>query len=748
MGLFVFISTILSAQVVLDLKDKISGLSISDAVIEAEVPGSHTEFYTTDEQGHAIIAAEEFPLSIFIQHLSYEREEIVIHNGGAHEIQLTSRDHHLNGIVVTGQYFAQSSKNSVYNIKSIDQEEIRRMAASDLAEVMSFSQNSKLERDQNLNGTYLKFLGMGGNTVKILLDGMPVSGRTALQFDLSQINLSNIEKIEIVEGPMSVEYGSNALAGVVNIITKKYSNTLPNLSLKWQEESIGSQYGFNKGVHNLAVTSNELLLKKVALTSTAEYKVFGGSPMAGENTRDTDWDPKKQLFGDVKVAGAFLDGEASYRLAYYRDWIDNLGPEEGPLRNRATDDLYKSRRWNQHISFGKYYKNFGRIDTKLSYSDFKRIKNTFVSDLYTGKQTMSSAEGAQDTSMFQNVSFWTHFTAQPNDRIKIKSGLDFQYDRTDGGRIIGNASRSAFDAALFTSVEFKASNRLTLRPGLRWAYNNRFKSPLVPSINALFKLSESSSLRGGYAKGFRAPALREMFFEFVDNSHTIFGNPNLTPEKSDFFDMSYVYTRRSVAGIKQKVSSRLFYTKVKNQITFAQDADDPTITTLLNNEIYKSYGFSVSQQLFFDAVEFSAGAGFIATYNRLSNQYESKKFVYTPEITAGMKVQIMDTPLNLNTQFKYNGQAPNYVLVNIPGETELQPELVKSDDFYIMDVMLNYQFSDRTTIGMGVKNLFNVQRIRIVNTGGIHSGDRDVPVGYGRSGFIRLNYNLKFNKKL
>ena len=80
-------------------------------------------------------------------------------------------------------------------------------------------------------GSSLKIKGLSGNNVKILIDGVPVIGRMGGNIDLSQLNLYNIDHIEMVEGPMSVMYGSDALAGAINIITKENRNSNFGLSL-------------------------------------------------------------------------------------------------------------------------------------------------------------------------------------------------------------------------------------------------------------------------------------------------------------------------------------------------------------------------------------------------------------------------------------------------------------------------------------------------------------------------------------
>ncbi len=731
-----------NGQVTLELRDLANGEPVADAVVEIVTGEGETVFFTSDEKGSVVAERLELPVSIFIQHLGYERLQRTIESQTRIVIDLEPRSYHMEDVVVTGQYHAQSTHNSVYRVKSINKEEIERMAGSDLAEVMSFVQNVNLDRDQNLNGQSASFLGLGGNNIKILLDGSPLSGRTALVFDLSQINLSNIEKIEIVEGPMSVEYGSNALAGVINIITKKKLAKYPLLELKIQEETIGSSYGVDKGIHDQSISLQLPLFEKISTTTTLEHKYFGGSFETED--RSSDWDPKQQIFGDIKLQTTLRNADLSMRTSYYKDWIDNLGDAEGPLQNRAQDDHYKARRWNQHLSFGKYYENLGRVDAKVSFSDFKRIKNSYITSLPEGKSNLSQAEGAQDTSSFQNISTWLHHTVLSNEKLKIKWGLDAQYDKTSGGRILNGTDKTSFDGAIFSSAEFVLSDFLTIKPGLRWAYNNRFKTPLIPSMHTLIRLTETSTIRLGYARGFRAPALRELFFEFVDNSHTIFGNPNLRPETSDYVDVSFTHMHRSSTGLKQKLSSRFFYTSARDQITFAQDATNATVTTLMNVDSYKAFGLSLNQHIYLESIEVSAGAAVIAAKNQLSSIGGTKNYLATPEITLSIKADVLETPLQIISQFKYHGKEPTYALANDGSNgNPAEAILAKSQDYYIMDVIGKYTLTNQLTISGGIKNLFDVTNVQVGNGSSFHQAGGEVAVGYGRSVFLRLNYQIK-----
>jgi len=166
----------------------------------------------------------------------------------------------LDEVVVTGQITSQTLRNSAYKIKTINAERIKMRAATDVIGVLNSELGIRFSTDNTLRESDTKILGMGGSRVKILIDGVPMVDRDATRQSLSQIDINSIEKIEIVEGPMSVIYGSDALAGVINIITKKGLKTGEHLQVlvRLQEESIANTYSpfANDGIHNENVTIN------------------------------------------------------------------------------------------------------------------------------------------------------------------------------------------------------------------------------------------------------------------------------------------------------------------------------------------------------------------------------------------------------------------------------------------------------------------------------------------------------------
>lgn len=126
----------------------------------------------------------------------------------------------INDVVITAQYAPNSAEKSVYKIKVIDRKKIDAMGAQTLRDALTNELNIRISQD-NVLGSSLSMQGISGQNIKILIDGVPMIGRQNGNLDLSQINMNNVDHIEIVEGPLSVNYGTDALGGAINIITKK-----------------------------------------------------------------------------------------------------------------------------------------------------------------------------------------------------------------------------------------------------------------------------------------------------------------------------------------------------------------------------------------------------------------------------------------------------------------------------------------------------------------------------------------------
>ncbi|HRD43967.1 MAG TPA: TonB-dependent receptor plug domain-containing protein, partial [Ferruginibacter sp.] len=148
----------------------------------------------------------------------------------------------LDEVVVTGQHKPQSLKNSVYKVTIINRQRIALSGATNIQQVLLNQLGLNFSNDNTLGTADIQMIGMSGRNVKILLDGVPLVDRGDTRESLNQVDLNSIDRIELVEGPMSVSYGSDALAGVVNLISKRPSKAGFSVFAKAQEETAGNEY--------------------------------------------------------------------------------------------------------------------------------------------------------------------------------------------------------------------------------------------------------------------------------------------------------------------------------------------------------------------------------------------------------------------------------------------------------------------------------------------------------------------------
>ncbi len=377
----------------------------------------------------------------------------------------------------------------------------------------------------------LNMQGFGGNSILFLVDGERLAGETLDNIDYNRLNLDNVERVEIVKGAASSLYGSNAVGGVVNIITKEPAEPWSvNLNGRYGSEgemvgsaSVGLKAKRLSSLTNVQYVSND----PVYLPSDGDYTtVYGGH----------NYNIKEQLvyrpIDNLKLTGKagyyFRQRDASEELRdRYRDFNGALKAEYSP---GGKDNITVS------YIFDQYDKSDFAPATALDIREYSNVQHT-VRALYTH-------------------SF--------NDKDNVVVGGDFMrdylmsYQFQDGAKI-------QYNWDLFVQGDWNPTPRLNLVGGVRFDYfSDQSLSNVSPKLGVMYKLGPVS-LRGSYAGGFRAPTLKEMYMSFnMANIFMIYGNEELEPERSHNFSLSGEYgTRRYNATLTG------FYNIIDNNITTA-----------------------------------------------------------------------------------------------------------------------------------------------------------------------------------
>ncbi len=740
--LLVILPSLIIAQNRFKIIDKKTGNPIESVMAQISYSSGSAEVLISDKEGRLIIT-HSTPYTIKLSHLNYHDYNIQIVDSTIQEIKLSSKSIVLEDIVVTGQYHAQSASNSVYKVKTIDATTIKSQGAVQLADVLSRQLNIRISPDVAIGSSSMSLQGIPGKNVKILIDGVPIVNRNGNGngADLSQINMANVERIEIVEGPMAVNYGANALAGVVNIITKKPVKDSFNLGVEVQGESIENKYSLENGITNFNITSGFSLPKSFLLSVNGGLTRFGGYKGAS-NSRAYEWNPKDQIFYDASLSYKKEDILATYKFENLNEIIRDLDSAQydfGEKRFYGIDKSYTSKRFAHQIQIDKRLFSSSRLIFLVSYSKFKREKRTFKNYLDSPEEIDFTSPGSSDTTNYTAfVTRITYNNSLPKRKLNYQAGIDTNLESTSGGRIKNGVAQKMSDLAAFASVELLLTSKLKIRPGLRFAYNSSFNNSLVPSINLKYKLSDKIAVGAAYGKGYRTPSLRELYFEFIDANHTVIGNENLTPEYSDHVDLSLTHKwHKSNIGLTSNLG--VFYNNITDLIGFGFDPNDPTSAQYFNLNNLQTLGANLNETFLWGHLTLGTGLGITGKKEDDDEIDSPSKFFFSPEISLDFSYVERISQISISAFYKFNGATSRYFI-----NDNNQLSIGTIDGYHLLDITANRALLKNTDLTLGVKNLLDVKSISnsSATTSGVHSGSQSVNVGYGRSFFFKITFQI------
>jgi len=653
----------------------------------------------------------------------------------------------LNEVVVTGQHSPQSARNSVYKVRTIDKKRLEQQGANNLQDVLANELNIRFSRDNALGTSGLSIQGITGQNVKVLINGVPMVGRSGVsnEIDINQININTIERIEIVEGPMAVNFGADALAGVINIITKKGTGKKLALDFTLQEETVERHYSFfDEGIHNANLSIGTHITNKFYVQAEGRINQFGGwvGDTASYTDRNRQWLPKKQYFGGALMRYTAEDFSINYRVDYLNEVISNLGVINDLDPNRepfAADREFITHRGMHQLQadwqLGKWL-----LNPVLSFTDYQRGTEAFT--------TFVESELENNRREIQNTFYKTLFfrnTASLNALSwgSLQLGVDASFDQ-GGGSTLSTGEKQANDIAFFASSEIKLSSKLAARAGVRYGYNSLYTVQPSPSINLKYDATAKTQIRVGYGRGFRVPSLRELYHEFIDSNHNLIGNPELSPEYSHNINADVTHT---FSGVNLTTAIAGFYNHINDRITFFTPQESNAATTYFNLEEFRSTGATFTAKWQNKHWNLSSGATYIGRYQRLNAEADVPGFIFNWEANTVLSYKLPVWQTTFSGFYKFNGPLRDYRLTDPDGDGESSPELVGIDGFHLLDFSINQKIGASLSCTIGARNLLNVTAINNSTSDGTHSGVGGMAsVGYGTSYFLRINYQFKTNK--
>ena len=698
---------------------------------------------TTDNNGqittnstndiYITLSAEFGEISNLINPWKAQMEELTV--------TVTTDINKINPISITGSLTPKAATQNPYSVEVITQKTISAMGAQTLNDVLQNQSNIQLSQDPIL-GNSIQLQGLSGQNVKILINGVPMIGRLNGNLDISQIPLSNVERIEVIEGPMSVVYGSDAIGGVVNIITKKPIKNTNKLQLN----------NFMDGVGNV---NNDLNFQLGSLTKNGAIGItgdLGRQFYSGTDfnlaTRSYDWKPKTKVFGSVGLSYNLKKSSHTLKTTYFNEKLtDRTDAEYNLIAVTGYNNYFYTKRIDFLLLSDFTLNKSNKLQFQNSYNIFTRTKQMIRRDLVEGIETITRPAD-QDTTVNEQINMrglWSKLST--NKKFDWLTGYEFQYENIKTLRV--SQKDGIYDFAVFTTVDYSPSAKLQIKPSLRFIYNNQFGknpfpeflgngfklAPMIPSLQIKYNASKYLIFRGSYARGFRAPTLKELYFLFVDINHNVQGNQNLGTETAHNFIGSMDY--RHIIGKNAAATFKLSYFKnfITNQIQLALIDNRTNLYQYINVGKMNSQGITTQTEYFRNQFQFKVSASWINNQSKSENS-ENWKIWDVVQTSFNVSYKLKQPGISIQIFSRYTGQ--NYGFEENGKTFEIAP-------YYLADLSLNKTFfNDKLDIQLGCKNVMDVKQIQSsATTGAVHGGGSgNMNISAGINFFVQCRLTL------
>ncbi len=708
---------------------------VVDAKTKETIPYAHVIFSNikTGVQKHGVTDLDgkvpndcKETSRVTISYVGYETLEDTVRPGVTKTLLLVPAVLSMDEVVVTAQVLPEKADKSIYKINVINSRQIELKAANNLTDLLSTESNMRISQGGVL-GTSISLQGLTGENVKFLVDGIPVVGRLNGNVDLNQLNLYNVDHVEIIEGPMSVIYGSNAIAGVINIITKENRNSPLTAFANAYMESVGV-YNFNAGAS---------VRKKENNFSVDLSRNFFDGYTTVDSLRSMQWKPRRQYNADAFYLYSGSKTRVKLSIQFFDELIQDKGDLQKPYYETAIDNYYHTVRQTSKAEASYIISSNRQISLVGAYSSFDRKRDVYQNDLTVLEKNLAGG----DTTMVGSylVRAWYNRN-YPNQKLNYQAGFDGNLEINEGERIAGG-SQQIGDYAGFVSLKYNPSEKISLQPGARFIYNTKYNAPLVYSLNAKYGVTPNTSIRATYARGFRAPSLKELYLDFVDINHNLHGNSDLKAESSNNVNLNFSYNREA-ADVYVSTELGLFYNYVDNMIWLFQVGNDLTTYTYGNVSKFISQGIEANTTFtFYPRLTLKGGISYVGRkFPDNTADAADKAFHYSTDFSLMATYNLEKINASVTANYKYTGRFP-----------QLTPDGVFNNDYIEgysnLDLSVMKSFlQSRFSVSVGGKNLLDVKDVKagIVNTGAHTSvSDGGSRVAWGRTAFVKLTYNFK-----
>ena len=585
----------------------------------------------------------------------------------------------LDTVVVTATRSPKKLSETGRVVTIISAEQINRSQGKSLPELLNTVPGITFSGANNVPGISSSvFLNgaLSGN-ILVLIDGFPVNnaGSADGSYDLNAFPVDQIDHIEILKGSGSTLYGSDAVAGVINIITKHAKNQ----GLKTSVQLSGGSYNTFKESAGIIGT-----LKNTGIAVNLSNTDSRGFPAATDTTGK----------------GRFRNDDFHQRSASVN------------INQRITDKF--SLNGNLQTTYNKGHLPYGAFIDDKNYT----YNNTFLFAGIGAKMTLK--KGDLKFNLSQN-DVWNNYNDLPNDanfntlyheKIKghitnaeaifnyglnkyldITSGADFKYSGTDEIGTDTLPSKNNNITSVYTSLFFKSDN-FHMELGGRYNHHNKYGDNFTYTINPSLLLADEFKLFATVASAFKAPALYQL--------SSLYGNGSLKPETTTSYEAGFDW---EIISNTLSFNTLLYKRDTKDVIYFKNLPDYP-FGIYENGAFEHDKGFESTLTLKLDQVSASAYAAYVTGSQTDVNGVRTNGLIRRPKNTYGVNVNYqVIKELSIGLNYKYTGDRADTKFDPVT----YAPTPVTLKDYNIVDGHIQYQVTNKLQLFGDLNNIFNAK---------------------------------------
>ncbi len=670
---------------------------ITGAVTDNGIPIPFANIYlegttlgtATDEEGNYVlkgIPAGDYklnatvlgylPFSTKIKLIEYEKKSF--------PIRLSASTEQLEETVVTGTLKPVNRLESPVPVEVYSTTFLKQNPTASIFEALQNVNGVRPQINCNVCNTGdIHINGLEGPYTLVLIDGMPIVSGLGTVYGLSGIPNSLIEQIEIVKGPASSLYGSEAVGGLINIITK---NTLE------APDFFVDAFATGWGEYNLDIGTKLHIGKKTDMLLGINYFNY-----------DTPIDNNGDNFTDVTMQN---------RVSVFQKW--NFERNNSRIFSMAGRFFYEDR-WGGELQWTPAYRGGDEIYGESIYTRRWEILGKYQLPIKEKMLLSFSYNDHSQNSVYGNISYLADqrigFTQLTWDKslgahdLLFGSALRYNYyddNTTATTDIQGNKATETLIPSLFAQNEISLAKRHSLLLGLRYDYDRRHGSIYTPRTAYRWKVSDNDILRLNAGTGFRVVNLFTEEHAALTGARAVIITEELKPESSFNLNLNYLKKIYANNGTFVSLDASVFYTHFSNIILPDYDTDPNQI--IYDNLDGKSISQGVSANVdlvFPNGIKILVGA----TYQDVSSTEDGikKQQILTESISGTWNVSYELRNLKLNIDYTGNLYGP----MRLPLLGELDPRQEFSPTWSIQNIQFTYKGLQNFEIYAGIKNLLD-----------------------------------------